>query len=185
MRSTKLMGHGLVAALVMAVAASTASAASFHYTGTVPTSLLGEALSTQKFVAGFGTLECKSLGVEAVINELPGAELEVDIAYSNCTSTIGTVKQPIKAGYTLNSNGTVFISAPIELEIEGVCTITVNGGQTLTRIAYGPRAVNLTVTANLENIKWTATGLCGSGSKGTFGGEFSLMGESLGELYVE
>lgn len=185
MRSIKLIGLGLVAVLAMAVSASAASAKEFHYTGSVPTALLGESLGTQTFVAGFGTVKCSTLTAEGEVTKTTAVEQAANIAYNNCEASIGKVKTPINASYTFNANGTVHINSAIKFEIEGVCTITVEGGQTLPGITYGARSINLKVIANVENIKWSGTGLCGSGSKGTYTGESSVMGASGGEMFVE
>jgi hypothetical protein len=171
------MATGLVAALYAGVVAPGASAARF--TGSGPGSFEGAQTSSQVFTgsAGGPNVTCTKARTTGTVVAFEAETQEITVEYSACTAhlLLTTPASVSKATYVLNANGSVQIKEAITITVPALgCTTTV-GPQTVSSISYD-NGLGLEVTSNVTGIHSTSTGLCPSGTTGTFTGNNLIAG---------
>lgn len=179
MRAIKTFGLAALAALAFgAVAAAAASAHSFSATGELPTTFVAKQTSNQVFTTSLGTITCETLEGEGAVTAATFESLTADVTYSVCTANtnlFGTYKvKNVHALYLFDANNSVSVLKPIEIELEGLCTVTVPEQLLDEAVTYEDKGTELALEAHAEKIHWE--GCFSSGENGTY------SGNSLGGL---
>jgi hypothetical protein len=218
MRKIKTMGIALIAVFALAaVAASAAQAAPAEFGWASGTTKIERSANTvQEFtVPGIGSFKCNE--VIAFATGLTGtgaASVTTDkksLTYNDttkgsdkCPASIGTATitthecryqfTPGTSTGTGTSAGTVDIvncptTAPIEVNVAGVCIVTISNQTGLGPVAYSTNAgppTSVTITPNITNIAWststTPKTACGvqSGTNATYAGDVTVIGTNSG-----
>jgi hypothetical protein len=179
----------LLALSVLAAGALTAgTAGAAQFTSTKKGPLTGSATSTQVFNAGGGVIvECTTAATTGT-TELVSATQAVVVKYSGCGSSAPGMVKIVPAHYILHASGTIDITEPISIEVEGTfgCNITIPAGSGLSSVGYANLSPSFEEISNVAGAVYTvsnhALGLCGSsGTNGTFKGK-SLISLSGGTI---
>lgn len=189
----KVLGLALVA--MLALGATSASAAEFH-SESASTTVTGSQSTTNTFTTDSGTVHCSTATFTGSQSGTTATAVKVTPTYTGCKST-----GFIEANVTVDTNGCHYnITADGQVHLEeceagksGIvvtapfCTITVTSGQTLNSVSFANTGSGttqeVTVTANVNNIAYHESGgLCkNSGSSttgGTYGGSVKVTGET-------
>jgi hypothetical protein len=211
-RKVRIWGLAFVAALALsAVVASVAEAAASEFewaSGT--TTLERSSNAVQLFnVPGTGSFECHEVLAAATVSGTKAASVTTNkssLVYRNsateaeCPASLGKAKvtthecsYQFVAGTstgTGTSSGTVNIvncpsTAPIEVNVSGLCLIKISNQTGIGPITYKTNAVSPT-TVNIEphatNIAYSKSGLCGTGSgtNAEYSGSVTVKGKNAG-----
>lgn len=197
----------VVLVALFGVSAASASASTF-LAAKYPVLVKGEG-GTQTFEAGGAISVCNKIlamtGEEGSKDPTgPSETLLIHPKYDECNVTISPVKVPAKvlttgcnytfhAALSLTKAGTVDVECEtgkeIKIELEGTlagCVISVGSQNGLSSVDYmnsEPTAGEVTVRANVTNITWKATSICGialSGNAATYTGTAVAKGTSGG-----
>jgi hypothetical protein len=174
MRTLKKFGVLAVAVFALSVVGvASASAAEFTASQTGP--ITGVQTSPQEFTASgsFLPVVCTTAHTTGEAKFTAAANQEVHVLYSNCTVQLfGSQKvNNITAEYNLLASGKVEILNNIKIEVPLLgCTTTVAAGQTVGTVSYKTVGTGVEETSNVSGIHSTGTGLCPSGTNGTYKG---------------
>ena len=162
MRQMKILGAALAAVCVVSVISADGVSAHEFEASQAPGLLTGKSEGLRVFTTPDGTLTCGVAAAHGIINELKILTKLMTVAYSSCTTALGTVAEPINAQYVFSAdNGEVAIKAPIKLEITAAglkCHIVVPAQNSLKTITYTNLSKRILVTTNLEKVESSATG---------------------------
>jgi len=183
MRIVKRMGLVLVAICACsALAAMTASAHEFEASKTGL--LLAKADGVQVFNFKDGTVECKKLTGHGFITTLKPKTQTATVSYTECSTAIGTVSEPINAEYEFSAENTVKILKTIKIGISfiGECNVTIPPQGPLDKVTYdnNTSAGDILLLAHVLSIKSSATGsICENYTNDTTG---LYIGKALVQL---
>ena len=162
MRQVKMSGVVLVAMLAAGLISATVVSAHEFEASKAPGLLLGKAEGLRIFTTPDGTLTCEAAVAHGVINEIRILTKLMTVSYSSCTTSLGTVAEPINAQYIFSAdNGAVSIEAPIKIEISAAgvkCHILVPAQNSLKTITYSNLSGKILVATNLEKVESSASG---------------------------
>jgi hypothetical protein len=207
-RNFKALGLAVVAVLAMsAVVASAAQAVEFK-AGAYPAALTAKAESlanggSQKFVTTAGTVTCDTVTGTATLSGPASSILTTTITYTDsaleaegkkdtCTGPLGS--QPViemnGCQYRFNVAGTVDIVCPesktIVVNGGGLCTVKIGSQTGLSKVTYTTITEGgiekVTISPAVTNIKYSHSGLCGTGSgtTGSYTGNVIVSGTNSG-----
>jgi hypothetical protein len=201
-RKLKALGLALVAVFAMgAVAASGASATSFHFNSNAPvehTILSGSQISgfNHKFKTTAGEVTCENAEFSGTSTSNAAKDLTIQAAYYGCHIFVfSKVAAEVKMNgceYTFTSHQTVggktepftvHVVCPEGKVVEVVaagCTVKV-GPQTLTGFEVTNVENHVKVAANSKNVSYSHTGFTcgtGSGTTGTYVGDTTVKGST-------
>ncbi len=164
----RIAGVALTVTGVCAIAVASASAQLFHAT-VIPGLLLGRATNMQLFKpsASSGEITCKNAFTEGAVSVALGLQQLISVFYSKCTAFGVFTSVKISAvKYLLSADGLVAIKNTFEIEVEGVCEITVNP-QDLRTAKYKNSGKSLVVESNISGITSEGDGgPCGTTNTG-------------------
>lgn len=161
----------VIVGALTAVAAASASAASFEASETGP--IKGHALSgsagKQIFTTNAGTVECTSASTTGNVTELSAESQVVTVNYGGCTAfTIASVEIS-PAEYRLHAGGSVDILNTITITVHPpllkACTVTVGPQTGLGSVSYENTSPvkNIIEKSAVEGIKYKgSSGVCGN-----------------------
>jgi hypothetical protein len=174
----KKFGVLAVAVFAISVVAVASASAAPKFTASATGTLAGTQTSNQVFTASSGGTEvvCKEAATSGEITETEATSQMVTVTYENChiPSLFNASVNMITATYDLHANGTVKITGTIKLEVPSLgCTTTVSEQEvgTATYDTASPvPAGDIEQTSAITGIHSTSTGLCPSGTTGTYTG---------------
>jgi hypothetical protein len=176
MRTLKKFAVLAVAVFAVSVV-GVASASAAQFTASAAGSIEGAANGNQVFTNGsLGTVTCTAAKTTGSAATAATAQ-KVNVEYTGCTAAIPLIgNKPvntIKAEYNLLASGSVEILNEIEITVPALsCTTKVTKGQTVGSVAYSNIASNTQIEekSTVTGIHSTSTGLCPSGTSGTYTG---------------
>jgi hypothetical protein len=182
MHFLKKFGVLAIAVLALSVVGVANASAASQFTASATGTLEGKAENNQVFTAASGSpaVVCTAAHTTGSIVSLATPTQEVTVVYSGCTIP-GLFNAPvdnITATYELHAGngpntGTVTIVNNIVINATGLgCSTTVAAGQTVGTLNYTNINSNTEITqeSNVTGLKSTSTGLCPSGTTGTYTG---------------
>ncbi len=164
MRQVKMFSAVLVAMLAAGAMSAVGVSAHEFEASKAPGLLLGKSEGLRTFTTPDGTLTCEKAAAHGIVDKLVVLTQLVTVSYSSCTTSLGTVAEPINAQYLFSAdNGEVSIEAPIKIEITAAgvkCHIVVPAQSGLKTIKYDNIVLRriILVLTNLDKVESSATG---------------------------
>ncbi len=163
MRLIKVLGAAIVAVLAFsAIAAAGASAHEFESANTGL--LLAKSHGPQLFNFNGKEVVCNTLKGHGTVTALKTKTQVATVSYSGCSTTFGTVTEPINAEYNFSAEGSVDILKPIKVIVTATglkCEVTVPVQSGLKTITYKNISPEILLTANVTGITSSgANSLC-------------------------
>ncbi len=163
MRLVKILGAAIVA--VLAFSAMVATGASAHeFEASTTGLLLAKAHSSQLFKFPAGEVVCTTLVGHGKVVELKPKKQVATVSYTNCSTALGTVSEPINAEYEFDAEGSVSILKTVKVIITSAglkCEVSVLPQSGLTAISYSNTGKEILLSSNVKSIKSNGGGaLC-------------------------
>jgi hypothetical protein len=192
MRTLKKFAVLAVAVFAVSVVGVANASAAPTFTASATGSLLGAQTTNQEFTSGssFAPVICKKAKTTGTILSTAATNQKVTVVYSECSVNILGSREVknITAEYNLLASGNVEILNNIKIEVPALsCATTVTSGQTVGSVSYATSGTGIQQASAVTGIHSTATGLCPSGTTGTYTGSnlvhrVNALGEVEGTL---
>jgi hypothetical protein len=173
MRTLKKFAVLAVAVFAVSVV-GVASASAAQFTASEIGELSGTQTTNQVFTATSGGPEivCKAAKTTGSVTAKSAEVQEVTVNYTSCSIPLlfGAEVSPIKATYDLHSNGKVNITGTITIAVPALGCSTIVSEQEVGSVSFVTSGSGILQSSAVTGIHSTSTGLCPSGTTGTYTG---------------
>jgi hypothetical protein len=136
--------------------------------------LSGTQTTNQVFTASSGGPEvvCKAAATSGELTSKAFEAQEVTVNYSSCSipALFGAAVSNFKAAYNLHANGKVNITGTITIAAPALGCTTIVSEQEVGNVSFATSGSGILQSSAVTGIHSTSTGLCPSGTTGTYTG---------------